>query len=145
MTPKKILALTLLATSLTLHASIARVTQHTTLEKHNSITQTIASFLVQRGIEDSKAVEIASSFVGTNEELFYIMTQNYMHQMDINSKEFYSELAKLSLQKRKASFNDYSFLVKLTQTLKGHALNSKTFTNLHNIATNNSFLQKVFA
>jgi hypothetical protein len=144
MTPKKIFALTLLATTFTLHAAVIRINQKTTLQKQISITQTLASFLKQRGIEDSSAHKIASNFIGNDEKLFHIMTQNYIHRVGIDTKEFYSELSTLALQRKKADFSDYSFLIKLTQKLQGHALEKEIFTNLHNIATNNDLLRKVF-
>jgi len=141
---KKILTLTLLATTLAFSSALPRETTQTIKQQSNSTSTKIARTLVKRGINEDKALEIAQNFTSENEDLLSIMVSNYLHHIDTTQETFYNELSKLALLRKKADFSSYSFLVKLTQSLNKSPLTSKNLKKLEEISTNNSLLQKVF-
>ncbi|MDF1882706.1 hypothetical protein JHD49_01995 [Sulfurimonas sp. SAG-AH-194-C21] len=140
----KILTLTLLATALAFSSVIPKEQTRTSKQQSNSISTQIAYTLVKRGIDDDKALQIAQNFISENEELFFIMVSNYLHHTNIKREALFNELSKLALLRKKADFTSYSFLIKLTQSLKKTQLNSDNLKKLAAISTNNSLLQKVF-
>lgn len=142
---KKILTLTLLATTLAFSSALPREITRTIKQQSNSISTKIARTLVKRGIEEDKALEIAQNFTNDNEDLLSIMVSNYLHHTDTKQEAFYNELSKLALLRKKADFSSYSFLVKLTQSLNKTPLKSENLKKLEELSTNNSLLQEVFA
>ncbi|HIP20994.1 MAG TPA: hypothetical protein EYG70_07715 [Sulfurimonas sp.] len=142
---KKILTLTLLATTLAFSSALPREITRTIKQQSNSISTKIARTLVKRGIEEDKALEIAQNFTNDNEDLLSIMVSNYLHHTGTKQEAFYNELSKLALLRKKADFSSYSFLVKLTQSLNKTPLKSENLKKLEELSTNNSLLQEVFA
>jgi hypothetical protein len=145
MTTKQLLSLTLLATSLTLNAAVTRTTQHTSIQKSNSISHILFTLLKDKGIEDKSAKKISSTFIGENEELLSLMIKNYLTKTKIKPDRLYTELSRLALKKEKLNLNSYASLVKLTQKFSKMPLSKQELTNLHTISQNNQLLDKVFA
>jgi len=141
---RKILTLTLLATTLAFSSALPREISKTIKQQSNSISTNIARTLVKRGIDENKALEIAQNCTNANEDLSSIMVSNYLHNTDTTQEAFYDELSKLALLRKKADFSSYSFLVKLTQSLNKAPLKSENLKKLEEISTNNSLLQEIF-
>ena len=141
---KKILTLTLLATTLAFSSVIPRETLRTSKQRINSIVVQIAHVLSKRGIDDDKALQIAQEFTGKDQELFSIMMHNYINNTDSNKEALFTELGRLALFKKKADFSSYAFLIKLTQSLNKTQLNKENLQKLEAISTNNSLLSKIF-
>lgn len=144
MIARQILALTLLASSLTLNAAVTRVVVQTKRIQTNSITASIANKLFNRGIEKNKALQISQNFIGENEELFTLMVHNYGHSLKISHDTIYSELSKLALARKKADFTSYDFLVKFTHSVHKTKISKDDLNKLASISTNNRQLHKVF-
>lgn len=144
MTARQIVALTLLATSLTLNAAVTKIVIETKTIQTNSITANIANKLFNRGIEKDHALTISQNFIGENEELVSLMIHNYMHSLKISNDTMYTELSKLALAKKKVDFTSYDFLVKLTHSIDKAEISKDNLKKLASISADNRLLHKVF-
>lgn len=145
MTTRKILTLTLLATTLTLGAAVPRELIKTTKQQSNSISNKIANTLYRRGIEADKAQELSQTIINVDEEVFAFMVQTYATSTGMPLDEIYHELGKMALTKKQVDFSSYSFLLKLSQTLKKERLTNKDLKKIENIATRNQLIHNSFA
>lgn len=144
MTTRKILTLTLLATTLTLGAAVPRELNATTKQQSNSISNKIANTLYRRGIEADKAQELSQTIINVDEELFAFMVQTYAISTGITLDEIYHQLGKMALAKKQVDFSSYSFLLKLSQTIKKEHLTNKDLKNIENITTRNQLIHNSF-
>ena len=144
MTTRKILTLTLLATTLTLGAAVPRELNRTVKQQSNSISNKIATTLYNRGIEMHKAQELSKNLIDVNEELFSFMLQTYANETGIHLDEIYHELGKLALSKKSVDFSSYSFLLKLSQTINKGQLTTAQLQLISNISTKNQIIYKAF-
>jgi len=145
MTTRKILTLTLLATSLTLHAVVPTTLLESTQVQQNSVSNTIAVSLFNKGIEKKAAQQLSRNFIGNNEELFSLMVHNYIYSTGFSQQEVYTQLSKLALTKQKADFTTYGFLIKLTQSIQNSKITTQNLELLSSLSTKNTLLAKVFA
>lgn len=145
MTTRKILTLTLLATTLTLGAAVPRELNATSKQQSNSISNQIANTLYRRGIEEDTAQELSQDIINVDEEVFAYMLQTYATSTGIPLDKLYHELGKMALAKKQVDFSSYAFLLKLSQTLKKEHLTSKDLKKLENIATRNRVIHNSFA
>lgn len=145
MTTNKILALTLLATTLILNATVVRPkVQNTVKQQTNLITNKIANILYRRGIETDKSKELSQTLVNSDEELFTYMVHTFSQESSIALTDIYDELAKIALKKKSADFSSYSFLVKLTQNIKDKHLNGVELKNIESISSTNKLILQAF-
>jgi len=144
MTTKRILTLTLLATTLTLGAAVPRELNATVKQRSNSISNQIATTLYNRGIEMDKAQELSTNIINVDEELFSFMVQTYSNETGIQLEEIYHELGKLALSQKSADFSSYAFLLKLSQTIKKEHLTTTELELIGNISTKNQIIYKAF-
>ncbi|MEA2072326.1 MAG: hypothetical protein U9O86_01980 [Campylobacterota bacterium] len=146
MTTTKILTLTLLATTLTLGAAVPRELNATTKQRTNSISNQVASTLYRRGIDENVAKELSESILNnTDEELFALLTKNYANDSGIKLEEIYTELGKLALQRKNVDFSSYSFLLKLTQSIKKESLSKDELEVLEAVSTKNTLIYNTFS
>lgn len=146
MTTRKILTLTLLATTLTLGAAVPREFNQTTKEQRKSISSQIAATLSKRGIEEKKAQEFVQEMLkSTDQEVFTFMVQTFSNESSININAIYEELGKRALQKKNVDFSSYSFLVSLTHSIKKTILSSKELSALEEISTKNTLISNTFS
>jgi len=144
MKTRNILTLTLLATTLTLGAAVPRELNATVKQKSNSISNQIANTLYNRGIEIKKAHELSHNLINVDEELFSFMVQTYSNETGIELNEINHELGKLALNKKSVDFSSYSFLLKLSQTIKKEHLTTAELQVIENISTKNQIIYKAF-
>jgi len=144
MKTRNILTLTLLATTLTLGAAVPKEINHTIKQQTNSISSQIANTLFNRGIELEKAQELSHNIITVDEELFSFMIQTYSNETGIQLNEIYHELGKLALSKKNVDFSSYSFLLKLSQTIKKEHLTATELQLIENICTKNRIIHKSF-
>jgi len=145
MTTKNLLISTLLATSLTLGASSPVEFIQTTKQHSNSISTQIAVSLHARGIEEETAHKLSQSVINTDEELFAYMVKTFSSETGITMKEISYELGKMALNKKRADFSSYSFLIKLSQNVKSSYLTQKELHTIRDIATKNSMIYRTFS
>jgi len=145
MTTKNLLILTLLATSLTLSATVPTQLTQTAHEQSTSISTQIAATLYDRGLEEKTAHKLTLAMINTDEELFAFMVQNFSLESGLSMDEISQELGKIALNKRKADFSSYSFLIKLAQSIKKESLTAKELQTIENISTKNQMIYSRFS
>jgi len=144
MNTKNLLALTLLATSLTLNATVAQHTNIITKQQNSSISSKLATILHKRGLDEDKAIEISKNFIDENEELFSLMMHNLINSSSYTQKEVLNQLSMMALQRKNIDLTSYSSLVSLAHSMSKRTLGSETLKNLEAIATKNMLLAKIF-
>jgi hypothetical protein len=142
---RQLLALTLLATSLTLNAAIPKQYVITYKQQENSIASTLANILYKRGIEKEKALEISQKFASENEELFALMLNNLLNMSSLPKEKVLEQLSTMALQRKSVDFTSYASLIQLTQKLQAYALSEKQLHLLEQIAGKNQTLKQVFS
>jgi len=145
MTTRKILTLTLLATTLTLSAAVPKEVRETTRQQTNSISKAIANILYRRGIEEDKAMELSSAIISTNEELFSLMLHNFIFMTGLNKEELLEYLSKQALNKKSVDLSSYASLVKISHSLKKELLTPRDLQNLKELSSKNELLMRVFS
>ena len=145
MTTKNLLLSTLLATGLTLGATTTLQSLPKAQTQSFSISTQIVSSLYSKGLEEEKAYELTLAMINTDEELFTFMVQNFSHKSDISMGKISHELGKIALNRKKADFSSYSFLIKLTQSIKKEHLSSQELSTLESIAARNQLIFHTFS
>ena len=145
MTTKQILSLTLLATTLTLNAAVPKELFATTKQRANSISNAVASILYRKGIEEDKALELSKAIITADEELFSIMLHNLLNSTGLRKEAVLEYLSKQALMKKSVDLSSYSFLVKLSQSVKNTTLQSQELDLLGDISRKNELICKVFS
>lgn len=142
---KQLLALTLLATSLTLNAALPKEYLRSYKQQTKSITSLLGSVLYKRGIEKENALEISKKFIGEDEELFTLMFNNLLNYTPLKQEELLEKLSHMALQKKALDLTSYASLLKLTQQLNGAYQNQEELDKLKLVAQRNNALKKIFS
>ena len=145
MTTTKILALTLLATTLTLGAATPKEIRNTTKQRTNSISNAIATILYRRGIEEHKALELSRTIMTTNEELYSLMVLNFISHTQLPKERVLDYLSKQALYKKSTDFSSYASLIKISHSLKNEPLTENELENMQALASKNKRLERVFS
>ena len=144
---KGLLSVTVFVTSLILTPAMASPFNVNIKIQNNSISNSIASMLRKRGLDEDAAQKIANSFIGEDEARFAIMLRNLENGCSIlNKNEVLEYLSHSALQKRAVDFTSYSSLIGMVQKIKNKALEPNTMRELENVANKNSlYLNNILA
>ncbi len=145
MLTRKILTLTLLATTLTLSAAVQVEARETIRQQTNSISNEIADILFKRGIDEDKALLLSRAVITTNEELFSLMLNNLINTTNINKNALLEYLSKEALYKRSVDLTSYASVIKISHSLQNKALTRQELQKLSDLVERNGRLSKVFS
>jgi len=111
----------------------------TKLKRANQLSNTIASILHRRGLDEDAAKEISDSMmINGNEEDLMQMVENLSLVLPHN--EIMEYLSTMALHRKEIRLDSYDHLVSMASKIRKSALDKSTLKHLHAIAKVNSQL-----
>ncbi len=137
---KTILSSVLLASALTLTPITTTFLSANTQVQVNSISNSIASNLHRRGIDEDASKKIAQRFLTMDEELFALMLQNLKNSsIKLNNNKIMDFISTQALMQKDVKLDSYAYLVSMAHKIKGRMLSEEDLKTLNIIAQKNSF------
>ena len=110
----------------------------TKLKRANQLSNTIASILHRRGLDEDAAKEIADTLVDGEEEHLAQMVENLTFVLPHD--EIMECLSTMALHRKEVRLDSYDHLVSMASNIQKRALDKSTLNHLHAIAKVNSQL-----
>ena len=110
----------------------------TKLKRANQLSNTIASILHRRGLDEDAAKEIANTLVDGEEEHLTQMVENLTFVLPHD--EIMEYLSTMALHRKEIRLDSYDHLVSMASKIQKGALDKSTLNHLHAIAKVNSQL-----
>ena len=110
----------------------------TRLNSSANVSDSIASVLHKRGLDEEAAKEIADSLVDGNEELLAQMVANLT--LAVPHDEIIEHLGNMALHRKETRLDSYDHLVNMVSKIRKRPLDKNTLNHLHAIARLNSQL-----
>ena len=135
------IGVTILVSVLALNPLVAIEFQNkiqTRLNHSAIVSNSIASILHKRGLDEDAAKEIADSFVDGNDELLIHMVDNLTPVL--SHEETFEYLSTMALHRKEIRLDSYGHLVNMVSKIKRSSLDKETLAHLNVIAKLNSQL-----
>ena len=135
------IGVTILVSVLALNPLVAIEFQNkiqTRLNHSAIVSNSIASILHKRGLDEDAAKEIADSFVDGNDELLVHMVDNLTPVL--SHEEIFEYLSTMALHRKEIRLDSYGHLVNMVSKIKRSSLDKETLAHLNVIAKLNSQL-----
>jgi hypothetical protein len=135
------IGVTILVSVLALNPLVAIEFQNkiqTRLNRSEIVSNSIASILHKRGLDEDAAKEIADSFVDGDDELLVQMVNNLATVL--SHEEVLEYLSTMALHRKEIRLDSYGHLVNMVSKIKRSSLDKKTLAHLNVIAKLNSQL-----
>jgi ABC-type dipeptide/oligopeptide/nickel transport system ATPase component len=135
------IGVTILVSVLALNPLVAIEFQNkiqTRLNHSEIVSNSIASILHKRGLDEDAAKEIADSFVDGDDELLVQMVNNLATVL--SHEEVLEYLSTVALHRKEIRLDSYGHLVNMVSKIKRSSLDKKTLAHLNVIAKLNSQL-----
>lgn len=143
MNKQNLLSITLIVTGLALNPAMGEIVE-TRVMHHvpiaHSVTSDVASFLVERGLDEEAAEKMAKSVVGENELLLAVLIHNLEIQSIITKDEVLNYLGKAALHKQIPNFKSYDQLLGMVSSIQKKPLEESTRNTLSQIVKINKAL-----
>jgi len=111
----------------------------TRLNPAKKLSNSMASILHKRGLDENAAEEIAAALVGDDEEhLLVQMVENLASVLPHD--EIMEHLSTMALYRKEIQLDSYDYLVSMASKIRKSALNKRMLNHLHAIAKLNSQL-----
>jgi len=106
-----------------------------TQQQTNTLTNTIASYLYKRGLDEDAALEISRSFVDENHDDLKDMINNLVHTYrDIDHKDVFEYLSMSALHREKIDLSQYDHLISMVSQIKGSALSAEELVQIQTVS-----------
>ncbi|AKF24921.1 hypothetical protein YH65_05590 [Sulfurovum lithotrophicum] len=110
----------------------------TRLNSAKKLSNSIASILHKRGLDEDAAEEIAASSVGDDEEHLTQMVENLSSVL--SHDEIMEHLSTMVLHRKEIQLDSYDYLVSMASKIRKSSLDKSMLNHLHAIAKLNSQL-----
>lgn len=147
MDKRNLITITLLATALALNPLYAEYTLNTNTHiTENRVSSNIASILHKRGLDEEAAREISEGLVNEEDELFALMIENLIRQMnnEVTKNEILQYLSTAALHRQKVELNSYAQLVHMVSKIKQKQLDQNVLEQLKRVAKTNTYFSQVY-
>ncbi|BAF72111.1 hypothetical protein [Sulfurovum sp. NBC37-1] len=135
------IGVTILVSVLALNPLLAVEFQNNIQTRFNSakkLSNSIASILHKRGLDEDAAEEIAAASVGNDEEHLTQMVENLSSVLPHD--EIMEHLSTMALHRKEIQLDSYDYLVSMASKIKKTSLDKNMLNHLHVIAKLNSKL-----
>jgi len=140
---RNFLTVTLLVSALAfnpLSATEINIYETNSQRQINSVSNTIASILHKRGLDEDVAHAFSQDLV-ENEAVFSAMLSNFLkHYPDIRQEEVFEHLSTAALHRQNIQFDSYDHLVNMASKIQGKVLNEKALDQLRSISRLNQMI-----
>lgn len=144
MDKRNFVSVTLLISALAFNPLIANDT-HTnatnSLRHANTLTQSIASALYNRGLDEDAAHNLSQDLVDENDELLDMMIHNLVSVYhDVSYEEVVDHLSMLALHRQSIDLASYDHLVSMLSKIKGHTVTKDALKQLDTVSKLNQLI-----
>jgi hypothetical protein len=144
MDKRNFISVTLLISALALNPLIAtelNINNLSTQRQINTVTNSIASLLYNRGLDEDVAHNLSRELVDDKDELFEAMINNIVNiYQDITHEEILEHLSTLALHRQNIDFASYDHLVHMVTKIKSKALSQTELKQLSTVSKLNQMI-----
>jgi hypothetical protein len=146
MDKRHFISMTVLVSALALNPLSAtavqvNVSQNSSQQQTNSLSNTIASYLYKRGLDEDAAYELSQKFVDEHDDILEGMVNHLVYAYtEVSHDEIFEYLSTAALHRQKIDLSSYDHLVSMVSKIKGKVLTSKELKRLHAVSKLNKMV-----